>query len=235
MSRFANIPAEEIVGVRAPFLQGSGDSMYQFLYKNDFVYESSRPTQLMMWPYTADLPSIQECVIPPCPTDLYKGFWVFPMVELEAKDGSKCVMADACDSGPTSADEAYDFLYKNFLNHYGDNRAPFGVYAHATWFKSNPFILEGYCRFVDKILSLGDVYIVSVKKGLDWIRQPTPRTGQLPDSWNDKSREYTCPITYSCGYESADQLPPGFTPRYMTSCSPCPPKYPWTDNPLGEL
>ncbi|CAG7732835.1 unnamed protein product, partial [Allacma fusca] len=33
MSRFANIPAEEIIGFRTPFLQGSGDSMYQFLYK----------------------------------------------------------------------------------------------------------------------------------------------------------------------------------------------------------
>ncbi|CAG7820406.1 unnamed protein product [Allacma fusca] len=187
-----------------------------------------------MWPYTADLPSIQDCVIPPCPTELYKGFWVFPMVEVQGKDGNKCVMADSCDSGPTSADEAYDFLFKNFLNHYGDNRAPFGVYAHATWFESNPSILEGYCRFVDKILKLGDVYVVSAKKGLDWIRNPVPRTGKLPKSWNDKSREYTCPITYYCEYESANQLPPGVPPSDMTSCSPCPPKYPWTDNPLGE-
>ncbi|CAG7714138.1 unnamed protein product, partial [Allacma fusca] len=35
-----------------------------------------------------------------------------------------------------------------------------------------PFVKEGYLQFIDKVLSLGDVYIVSISKSLDWVQNP---------------------------------------------------------------
>ena len=43
--QFGNIPACEVKGARAPFLQGGGDNMFQMLAENNFLYDSSWPTR----------------------------------------------------------------------------------------------------------------------------------------------------------------------------------------------
>ena len=72
LRKWGQVKAEDIVGFRVPFLQIGGNTMYQVLYDNKFLYDSSMPTQKFMdppmWPYTLDYQSTQECVIPPCPT-----------------------------------------------------------------------------------------------------------------------------------------------------------------------
>ena len=59
---FADIPAEEIRGTRAPFLQGGGDVQMNMMQKLGFEYDSSMPSQTYgylnleqgRWPYTLD-------------------------------------------------------------------------------------------------------------------------------------------------------------------------------------
>ena len=72
LRKWGQIKAEDVVGFRAPFLQIAGNTMYQVLYDNKFLYDSSMPTREFMdppmWPYTLDYQSRKECVIPPCPT-----------------------------------------------------------------------------------------------------------------------------------------------------------------------
>ena len=72
LRKWGQVKAEDVVGYRAPFLQIAGNTMYQVLYDNKFLYDSSMPTQKFMdppmWPYTLEYRSTQECVIPPCPT-----------------------------------------------------------------------------------------------------------------------------------------------------------------------
>ena len=72
LRKWGQVKAEDVVGFRVPFLQIGGNTMYQVLYDNKFLYDSSMPTREFMdppmWPYTLDYQSTQECVIPPCPT-----------------------------------------------------------------------------------------------------------------------------------------------------------------------
>ncbi|CAG7660156.1 unnamed protein product [Allacma fusca] len=242
MATFARIPESEIVGFRAPFLQGGGDPMYEALNAAGFLYESSRPTRALspvLWPYTGDYDTIQDCQIEPCPTQSHPGFWVSPLVDMFGTNGEPCAMVDTCQLAPKTADETFDLLWSNFQNHYTLQRAPFGVYTHAAWVLNPeaPWIKDGYLKFVDAILQLGDTYIVSIKKGLDWVRNPVTLADPnlLPESWKDKTIGNGCPLPFSCVFNST-YLPPDLQPgtRYMQSCAVCPPRYPWLGNPLGR-
>ena len=72
LRKWGQVEADDVVGFRAPFLQTAGNTLFQVLYDNKFLYDSSMPTHNFMdppmWPYTLDYRSTQECVIPPCPT-----------------------------------------------------------------------------------------------------------------------------------------------------------------------
>ena len=62
IGQFANVPPCEVKGQRAPFLQGGGDTMFQMMEENNFLYDSSWPTrqygyidaEYAMFPYTLD-------------------------------------------------------------------------------------------------------------------------------------------------------------------------------------
>lgn len=100
VSTFANIPKEEIRGVRLPFLQMSGETSFQMLANEGFVYDYSWPTIHYrapgMWPYSLDYASKQDCVIGPCPVDSYPKVWVMPMVSWIDEDFVFCSMVDTC-------------------------------------------------------------------------------------------------------------------------------------------
>ena len=59
VSHFANIPMEDILGMRAPFLQIGGDEMFQMLEDNQFEYDCSMPTRQKLFPYTFDYHTTQ--------------------------------------------------------------------------------------------------------------------------------------------------------------------------------
>ncbi|CAG7832452.1 unnamed protein product [Allacma fusca] len=243
VSRFAKIPEADIFGVRAPNLQIGGDSMYSALVNSGFRYDSSRPTWMLrplLWPYTTDYESIQDCQIEPCPSQSYPGFWVSPLVDLIGSDGQPCAMVDSCLDAPQTAEETFNLLYKNFKDHYNLYRAPYSLNAQTGWFTNpeTPWILEGYLRFVDTILALGDTYIVSIGKGIDWIQNPVTLSNidKLP-SWQPEGlKPNGCGFAFTCRYEGAT-LPPEFSgqSRVMKSCFNCPAKYPWLNNPLGQV
>ena len=82
LRKWGQIEASRVKGYRAPFLQIAGNTMFRVLYDNEFLYDSSMPTQKFidppLWPYTLDYKSSQECVIPPCPTGWYSWNMAFP-------------------------------------------------------------------------------------------------------------------------------------------------------------
>lgn len=81
LRKWGQVNEDDVVGFRAPFLQIGGNTMYQVLFDNKFLYDSSMPTQQFidppMWPYTLDYRSTQECVIPPCPTGKLEDILLF--------------------------------------------------------------------------------------------------------------------------------------------------------------
>lgn len=64
----------------------------------------------------------------------------------------------------TTEAEAYNFLKSNFNAHHGTNKAPFGVHLHAAWFLEEPANFDGYLHFLDDLVAMDDVYIVTVSQ-----------------------------------------------------------------------
>lgn len=213
MLQFALIPNNAISGVRAPQLVLGGDPMYKVLKDANIKYDCSRPTNSFresgLWPYTNDFASIQDCVIPPCPVNEYKGLWTVPMINLIGDDTSQipCSMADQCQPEPKTEQATFDLLNKNFQRHYTGHRAPFGVFIRHGWVNGtagddDESIRQrrlGYEKFLDSLDGLNDVYIVSIERGLKWVQNPTPlkdvakfEAFQVPAPVNRCVRTQTC-------------------------------------------
>lgn len=52
-------------------------------------------------------------------------------------------------------------------------RAPFGLFYHAAWF-TQPHHKEGFISFLDTIVAMDDVWIVTNWQAIQWVRNPTP-------------------------------------------------------------
>lgn len=216
LSQFARVPAAEVKGIRAPFLQPGGDTMYEVLSQARFQYDCSRPTLNYrapgLWPYTNDYLSSQDCQIDPCPVGRYPNFWTVPMIDMKGENGEGCAMVDTCTPYPTTPNETFQLMNRNFLDHYNGNRAPFGVFAHSAWMNGteDEFIWErrnGYIQFLDYLATLPDVYIVSISRALEWVKNPTP-TANITDfePFKVTVRPTSCPSTNRCHYR-AEQTP----------------------------
>ncbi|KAJ8297388.1 hypothetical protein KUTeg_023919 [Tegillarca granosa] len=185
----AGIPRDKITGWRSPYLETAGDIQIDVLQQLGLQYDISLIKPFMSkvndshgshyeppdfyWPFTLDhtgWPFI--CYIPPCPKRSHKGFWEVPLNELAdiTKTGA-CSMTDDCPNSPKNENEVFHYLWYNFEINYKRNRAPFGIHLHPTWFKSE-FNLNGLDKFIQESLKLENVYIVSVQKMLEWIRNP---------------------------------------------------------------
>ncbi|XP_042856412.1 chitin deacetylase 7-like [Penaeus japonicus] len=257
--KYAYIPEADLKGFRAPFLEVGGNDMYQALYDSGFTYDCSWPAlQYTNWygdepkgalfPYTLDYQSPQDCTVGRCPDALFPGMWVAPMLDLKDNRGEACAMLDACQGNYTDCadqiceDNVFEFLRRNFEYNYKGNRAPFGVFTHHSWFlldeiNESDAHTKGYLRFLQYVNSLPDVYIASMNRVLEWMKDPYPvmDLGSHPaftcDSFDPIT---TCPDPNTCNYKEG--LPdPGLQEVVMNVCSrPCPPKFPWLGNVDGN-
>jgi len=234
LAKFANIPIGAVQGERAPFLQTSGDVTFQAMTQVGLKWDCSYPTiahsDPAAFPYTMDFGFAQDCQIEPCPQASYPGVWNVPMIVLKDKAGHSCSMADGCANRTETADEALDFLRSNFDVHYQSNRAPFGVHLHAAWFLEKSTNLDGYLKFVDELVAMDDVYIVTVSQGVEWMKNPVPLSEAKEFFKCPKVVPKPCTPT-KCYFEDPEQG----NQLVMNSCVPCPDAYPTPDNPIGEL
>jgi len=53
------------------------------------------------------------------------------------------------------------------------HRAPFGLFYHAAWF-TQPHHKEGFIAFLDTIVEMPDVWLVTNWQAIQWVRDPTP-------------------------------------------------------------
>jgi hypothetical protein len=238
LARYANIPYDSIKGWRAPFLQTSGDNMLEALTLLGMTYDNSFTTKSNIdppiWPYTLDFGFKQDCQTTPCPNpnSKFPGLWEVPMVVLNAVNGvNQCNMADACTPQPTDAASTFDYLKSNFDRfHTSSSKAPFGIYLHSAWFQSTDYRLTGYMNFLDYLHSMNDVYIVSISKAIEWMKNPTPL------SMAGSSSALSCPsVTPStCNPRNCYYMNDLGQDIFMRSCVSCPPNYPWVGNTLGD-
>ena len=52
-------------------------------------------------------------------------------------------------------------------------RAPFGLFYHAAWF-TQPHHKEGFIAFLDTIVNMQDVWLVTNWQAIQYVRDPTP-------------------------------------------------------------
>lgn len=225
---WGNVEQEKIRGFRAPFLATS-EMELKVLHENGFIYEASMVTDTNYWPFTLDYKS-PICNSPAtCPESAYPGLWLVPNVVYQQSSGYPCPMLDAC-TAPVTEQDWMDFFEDNFNVHYKHNRSPFGVYSHSAWFFGGQARVDALNKFLEKLGSMKDVYIVSHSQLLDWVRNPTP-LHKIPDfeAWKcPPLPEPTCQMESPvCNkfYEDAGLL---------KSCNPCPPNYPGYGDPEGK-
>ncbi|XP_076281497.1 chitin deacetylase-like 5 isoform X2 [Lasioglossum baleicum] len=226
LSAYGGVKLEDVRGMRAPFLSVGGNNMFKMLWDTNFTYDSSMPiyeNRPPSWPYTLDYKLFHDCMIPPCPTRSYPGLWEVPMVMWQDLNGGRCSMGDACSNPPT-ADGVYKMLIKNFERHYTTNRSPFGLFYHAAWF-TQPHHKEGFISFLDTIVAMDDVWIVTNWQAIQWVRNPTPlplmHTFE-PFGCNYQGRPKKCNNPRVCNLWHKSGV------RYMKTCQACPDIYPWT-------
>ncbi|XP_068227077.1 chitin deacetylase 7-like [Palaemon carinicauda] len=259
--KFARIPEEEIIGTRALHMEMGGDEMYRALndagYKYDSTWSAREYTNWYgdqpkgaLYPYTLDFQSPQipdDCSVGRCPERIYKGLFVTPVLDIKAISGHPCNMIDSCQSRYNETDcpeqkcedRVFEFLKENFDYNYKGNKAPFGLHTLPSWFESDKNVQSsahwnGYKRFLQYVQGLGNVWIVSHSKLLEYMKNPVP----VGDVGNLKAfqcpaidPDTNCPSPMRCEYDSF----PGSGAITLTSCTrPCPATYPWVGNPYGN-
>ncbi|EDQ87726.1 uncharacterized protein MONBRDRAFT_9540 [Monosiga brevicollis MX1] len=140
------------------------------------------------------------------------------------------------ETQPSTQQEVLDLLRYNFYAHYNQNRAPFTVPLHASWFDRYPFAFKALQEFLDELAILPEVYLVDHHKVVEWMRQPTRLSNMAdfaPFQCDSAVRvafdQCTATEQHQCGYTS----PEDGSDIYMATCRTCPDSYPWLNNPLG--
>ena len=189
------VPAGKVVGMRAPFL-ATNDAMWNVLARRrGMLYESSltevfdtqapmsRGVDRMIWPHTLDGGSATNCVTSNCPRRSVPGLWSVPMWALYSNVNGRMVgQMDPHQSLDSTS--LYNLLMYNFEARYRGNRAPLGLFLHAGRIRRKDDAIAGYNRFLREITSRGDVWIVTMRGLVEWMRRPVPlsRMGVWIDS-----------------------------------------------------
>lgn len=99
MAHFANIDYNDLIGMRVPLFEISGNKSYEMMSKAGILWDSSWPTKNNapgLWPYSLDYMSTQDCMMGHCPTASLPGTWVNPILAWVDMQGYICAMVDGC-------------------------------------------------------------------------------------------------------------------------------------------
>eukprot|EP01083_Nonionella_stella_P283504 965041_1 len=186
----ADIPITEVVGFRAPYLQGS-DLSFQVLngLKPKFLYDSTVPSSLQNdlfdWPYTFDIYE-QDLIysVGQGPKQSYPGLWEVPMYSLykdfpnKQKKNKKNKQAyDIMDYTTTNqANQAnYTLMLQsfkdNFMHRMNTNKSPMGLYFHSSWLYTDANV-QAMNEFIEWVLTFDNTWIVNNKDVINWINNP---------------------------------------------------------------
>ncbi len=176
LSRYADIPREEIRGFRAPFLAHNG-AMYEALDALGFSWSSSVLEQPglhspdpahFIWPYTLHDGLKQFEWQGTGSEKSLPGLMEVPMWVLA--EGTSYYDMDPGASGET----LFQLLKQNFQTRYNGNRTPLGIWLHAaTWL--NEGTAQGLNNFLAWALEQPDTWVVTGSMLERWVCDTGPR------------------------------------------------------------
>jgi len=249
LTRWGNVPADDIFGSRAPLLRLGGNRQFSALENEGFVYDSSMVAPLSnppYWPYPLAFSAPHRCHgnFQKCPTRSHS-IMEMVMNEFDPREEpadedeeiSGCVMLDSCSGYIRTPDNLYNVLTHNFIRHYEQNRAPMGMFLHAAWLKKQPEMLDALLFWLDEVLSTYDnVYLLTMSQVLAWMQSPVPSTratqfGMWKQKCSSLDTEDTCQASNNCAL-SNPQL--GGVRKRLQTCNSCPSFYPWLNDVQGH-
>lgn len=89
------------------------------------------------------------------------------------KESIKCLLKTSSAITPPTGIIVDFSLHNYMLILFSFIRAPFPLYYHAAWF-TTPHHKEGFEAFLDTIVSMDDVWLVTNWQAIQWVRDPTP-------------------------------------------------------------
>ena len=99
------------------------------------------------------------------------------------------------DPGPGFGGDVYTTFVTNFEETYNGNRAPFPIYLHAPWFTDDNIAATN--KFIEYALSKGDVYFVTMKELINWMKNPISAS-EYQKKANCKPVDVSKPIKGKC-------------------------------------
>merc|ERR1712179_683923 len=133
------------------------------------------------------------------------------------------------------AEEVFEWLVEDFERYYNQNRAPYLMAYHTSWFQQQ-HLVKGLNLFLDYLQELPDVWFVTHTQALIWLTAPK-KTTELNNfqPWDCKDRVVPpkpCNLPASCALSFTEA---NLTDtRYMTTCFKCPNVYPWLGDAKGR-
>lgn len=108
------------------------------------------PIKIPVWPYTLDYSIPHDCKAGSCPTRSFPGVWELPLNAhfVESFEGGHCPYMDQCVLFNHDSDQVLEWLQEDFNRHYTQNRAPYMMPFHTTWFQQAE-LEQGLAKFVD--------------------------------------------------------------------------------------
>lgn len=186
-----------------------------------------------------------------CPTKSYPGIWEVPLNPL-TNEISTCHHLDQCvfpsQDDHSDSSDIVNFLIENFERHYNTTRAPFQINLHVQWVLNSNRV-KALTKFIDHVSkAYPNVYFVSFKQMLDWVRTPTPASSAAQFFKCDEpgkvkltscNRPQTCVVKLNTdleGLATTQEQSKRSEARYLQICPgvTCPKAYPWFGNLLGS-
>lgn len=178
------IPSDQIAGFRAPYL-ATGEAMWRALQEYRFTYDASIPETFtvprlvstapdsFVWPHTLDHGAGLSCLSNHCPEGALPGVWTIPLWMWYDSAGAAYGAMDPA----VGTDSTFGALLEyNFAQRYNGNRCPLGLFLHAGQL-GLPGRREVLRAFLEEKLSRPDVWMITMRGLVEWMRDPVPVSG----------------------------------------------------------
>jgi hypothetical protein len=181
LKNVCRIPADEIRGFRAPYLdwnQKTLDNLSDlgFLYDSSITIHDpvdSNYGRNQIWPFTLNAESLPLFKCDGCPAKLHSpnpGLWEIPMWLHYTENGSPEI--------PMDYSNVAQLLDLTLERRHNGNRAPIGIFLHAGWLQINGAVLKSWIE--STLVQYSDVHFVTNYELIEWMRNPVPKSEYEP-------------------------------------------------------